>query len=104
MPGWLEELWREAKAIASVPFLFAAVVLVAAVAIWGALHWSYRATMSAKDRHIAMLERRVAEYRESVGGATPDEAKHRIETLRPNSRPCAFGCNRGGSLRTNGRR
>jgi hypothetical protein len=81
MPGWLEELRREAKAVASAPFLLAAIVLSALVAIWGALHWSYRATLSAKDRHIVVLERRVAEYRESVSGVTPDEAKRRIEAL-----------------------
>jgi hypothetical protein len=81
MPGWLEDLRREAKVVAAAPILFAGIVAVAAVVIWGVLHWSYQATLSAKDRHVAMLERRVAAYRESASGATPDEARRRIEAL-----------------------
>ena len=81
MPGWIDELRREAKAVASAPLLFAGIVLAALVAIWGALYWSYRATLSSKERHIAALEHRVAEYRESVSGATPDDARRRIEAL-----------------------
>jgi hypothetical protein len=81
MPGWIDELRREAKAVASAPLLFAGIVLAALVAVWGTLYWSYRATLSSKERHIAALEHRVAEYRESVSGATPDDARRRIEAL-----------------------
>jgi hypothetical protein len=81
MPSWLERLRREAITIASAPILFVGILLVAMVVMWGVLHWSYRAVLSGKDSHIAMLQRWVAEYRESLSGATPDEAKRRIETL-----------------------
>jgi hypothetical protein len=79
MSSWLERLRGEAKGVASAPF--AGMVLVATAVIWAVLHWSYQATLTGKDRQIAMLEHRVAEYRESVSGAMPDEAKRRIETL-----------------------
>jgi hypothetical protein len=81
MPSWLERLRKEATTVASAPLLLASVVLLAIVVIWGALHWSYRAVLAGKDSHIAMLERRVAEYRESLRGAAPDEAERRIEAL-----------------------
>jgi hypothetical protein len=81
MPSWLERLRKEATAVASAPFLLAGIVLFAAVVIWLALHWSYRAVLAGKDSHIAMLERRAAEYRESLRGATPDEAERKIEAL-----------------------
>jgi hypothetical protein len=81
MPNWSDRLRQEAITIASVPILFAGIMLVAMVVMWGLLHWSYRAVLSGRDSHIAMLQRRVTEYRESLGGATPDEARRRIEML-----------------------
>jgi cell division protein FtsN len=81
MPDWLETLRDEARGIAAAPLLFAAAVLAAAAVLWGILHWSYRTVLSNKDKHIAFLERRVAAYRETLRGATPEEARHRIEAL-----------------------
>jgi hypothetical protein len=81
MSEGFDRLRQEARAIASAPILAAMVLIAALVAIWGVLHWSYRAALSNKDSHIAFLERRVAEYRDRLGGATPDEARKRIEAL-----------------------
>jgi hypothetical protein len=81
MQEWFERLRLEAKAVASAPTLLAAVIVVVTAVVWGALHWSYRAILSEKDAHIASLERRLADYRDNLSGAAPDEAKRRIETL-----------------------
>jgi hypothetical protein len=81
MSDGLERLRQEAGAIASAPILAAATLLVALLVIWAALHWSYRAALSNKDSRITFLERRVAEYRDRLGGATPDEARKRIDAL-----------------------
>lgn len=74
-------LRRQVNALVAAPILFAVVVVVVAAAVWGALHLSYRAALGSKDRHIALLERRLAEYREAVSGATADEARRRIEAM-----------------------
>ena len=74
-------LRQQISAVASAPLLFVVAVLAIAAVVWGILELSYRTVLSSKDRHIAVLERRVADYRDVVGGATPDEARKRIEAL-----------------------
>ena len=76
-----EGLRRQVSAVASAPLLFAVAVLALVAVIWGVLHVSYRTVLANKDRHIALLERRVADYREVAGGATPDEARRRTEAM-----------------------
>lgn len=76
-----DRLRQEARAIASAPILAATILVTALVVIWAVLHWSYRTALSNKDSHIAFLERRVADYRDRLGGATPDDAKRRIDAL-----------------------
>ncbi len=74
-------LGQQLRAAASSPFVLLLAVVVISGAIWGAFHLSYRAILDAKDRHIALLERRVAEYRDAVGGANADDARRRIEAM-----------------------
>ena len=74
-------LRQQISAVASAPLLCAVAVLVIAAVIWGILQVSYRAVLANKDRHIALLERRVADYRNVAGGATPDEARRRTEAM-----------------------
>lgn len=71
-------VWARLAAVA--PLLFVSAIVVAG-AVWGALHLTYRTILDNKDRHIALLERRVAEYRDAVGGANADEARRRIEAM-----------------------
>jgi hypothetical protein len=81
MSEGFDRLRQEARAIASAPILAATAVVVALLVIWAVLHWSYRAALNNKDSHIAFLERRVSDYRERLGGATPEEARKRIDAL-----------------------
>ena len=81
MQDFIQALKREAQAIASVPVLSAATLLLAIGGIWLGLHWFYRAVLAGKDRQIEFLERRISEYRENLGTATPEELKRRIEGL-----------------------
>ena len=74
MADALEELKREAKALGSAPMLVGLTIVLLIVLIWGLLHWSYRSVIAGKNNHIASLERRVAAYRNSVNGASPEEA------------------------------
>jgi len=81
MADGFERLRQEAAAIVSAPILAGAILAVALAVMWLALHWSYRAALENKDNHIAFLERRLSEYRDRLNGATPDEARKRIDTL-----------------------
>src|SRR5687767_13248161 len=74
-------LRRQLRAVASAPVLFVGAVLVLVAVVWGILHLSYRTILSNKDRHIAAIERRIAAYRDAVSGATPDEARRRIDAM-----------------------
>lgn len=79
--GFVARLQQEARAIASAPILAAVGLVIALLIIWGALHWSYQAALANRDAHISFLDRRVAEYRDRLGGASPDEARKRIDAL-----------------------
>lgn len=79
--GELQGLRRQVNAVVSAPLLFALAVIAIAGVIWGALHLSYQTILDNKDRHIALLERRIAEYRDVVAGATAEEARRRLEAM-----------------------
>jgi hypothetical protein len=81
MEDEIQGLRRQARAVVAAPLLFALAILVAGATVWGAVHVSYRAILASKDRHIALLERRIADYRDAVNGATPDKALRRIEAM-----------------------
>ena len=81
MQEFIQALKREAQAIASAPVLSAATLLLAIAGIRLGLHGFYRAVLAGKDRHIEFLERRISDYRENLGTATPDELKRRIQGL-----------------------
>jgi hypothetical protein len=81
MSDGFERLRQEASALASAPILAAVALVVALVAIWAALHWSYQLALSSRDTRIVFLERRLAEYRDRLGAASPDEIRKRIDAL-----------------------
>lgn len=58
-----------------------AAVLAAVPVIWAVLGWSYRSRLQSRDDQIALLQRQRDDYKEKLGGASPDEAKARIEEL-----------------------
>ena len=64
----------EARLIAEVPFVFAAAVLFLAAIIWMALRWRYFAIIRHSNSVIAL-------YRARLDGATPDQAKARMDSL-----------------------
>jgi hypothetical protein len=82
MSTWWDRLRQEASALASAPALVAAALLVGIALVWLVLHWTYGKILSDKDNHIMLLERSVADYRDAVDGATPEDARQRIEALR----------------------
>lgn len=81
VPTWIANLPAEANAIAAAPVIFISVIIVVGLGIWGLLSLVYRTRLSNKDSQIELLKSRLAAYGEKLDGATPDEAKERIEKL-----------------------
>ena len=78
--------------IEAAPWAFAAIMLafvaVAVPSIWAVLSYSYRtrmesfqARLGSKDDQVASLQRQRDEYKDKLSGASPDEAKAKIEAL-----------------------
>jgi hypothetical protein len=81
MPDWTGRVRQEMGAIGSAPVAFTVIVLCAGVVMWGLIQWSYGALLSGKDKEIAFLERRLADWRDKMSGMNPDEAKQRLHDL-----------------------
>jgi hypothetical protein len=82
MPDLLERIREEARAISAAPILLGIITVIAIGVIWGIVFLSYRQIIANNDAHIASLSRRVADYREKLGGASPDEVKQRLDALQ----------------------
>lgn len=88
MPDLIARFAKEGHVIADAPFSFATAVALAAVVIWGVVRWRFQAIVEHKNGEVALLQRQRDgykdqrdSYKEKLGGASPDEAKARIEEL-----------------------
>jgi hypothetical protein len=64
----------EIRVISEAPVAFSACLLVLAGVIWWAVNWRYSGVIDSKDGIIAL-------YKERLNGATPDQARAKIEGL-----------------------
>lgn len=64
----------EVQLIAEAPLVFGAAVLFLGVIIWAALRWRYSGIIEHRNRIIAL-------YKARLNGATPDQAKAKIDSL-----------------------
>ena len=64
----------EARLIAQAPLVFGATVLFLGAIIWAALRWRYSSIIEYSNRIIAL-------YKARLNGATPDQAKAKIDSL-----------------------
>lgn len=74
----LLEQWAVVTA-APIPFVIA--IAIASGIIWLAVGWSYSSVLSGKTAQIELQDRQLADYREKLKGATPEQAKDKIESL-----------------------
>jgi hypothetical protein len=81
MPTWIVELPGEWKAVIDAPAIFIFTLVVLAVGIWSAVSWSYRSLLRNKDGEMRLLERQLSAYKEKLEGASPEEAKARIDQM-----------------------
>ena len=64
----------EVRLIAQAPLVFGAAVLFLGAIIWAALRWRYSSIIEYRNRIIAL-------YKARLNGATPDQAKAKIDSL-----------------------
>jgi hypothetical protein len=64
----------EVRLIAEAPLVFAAAVLFLGAIIWAALRWRYSGIIEHRSRIIAL-------YKARLNGATPDQAKAKMDSL-----------------------
>ena len=62
------------RVIGNAPVVFALAILIIAGVIWWALRWRYSGIIRNRERTIAL-------YKNRLGGASPDEAKAKIDSL-----------------------
>ena len=64
----------EVRLIAEAPLVFGAAVFFLGAIIWAVLRWRYSAMIEHRNRIIAL-------YKARLNGATPDQAKAKIDSL-----------------------
>jgi hypothetical protein len=74
MDQFIKYVLEEMRVIGDAPVVFAGAVVVIAGAIWWAMSWRY-------SRIIRNRERTIALYKNRLDGASPDEAKAKIDSL-----------------------
>ncbi len=81
MPDWLVKLLEQWAVVTAAPIPFAIAVVIVGAVIWFAIGWSYSGVLNSKNAQIELQDRQLADYRDKLGGATPTEAKARIDAL-----------------------
>jgi hypothetical protein len=74
LEDFIKYILGEWRMIAQFPVSFIVAVLVIGLFIWGAMTWGY-------GREMSLLSQQVADYKDKLSGASPNEAKTKIETL-----------------------
>lgn len=58
------------------------VILVLMIgAVWIVVNWSYSGVLSSKNGQIELQDRQIADYKDKLRGASPEEAKAKIDLL-----------------------
>ncbi|MFY9880707.1 MAG: hypothetical protein WAK39_15105 [Pseudolabrys sp.] len=71
---FIQYVLGELRLISEAPFVFGAAVLLLGAIIWAALRWRYSSIIDHRDRTIAL-------YKARLDGATPDQAKAKMDSL-----------------------
>jgi hypothetical protein len=65
---------------ANLPTFFVIVVLIIG-AVWWLMNWRYGSIIANRDSEIALLKGQRDDYKDKLSGATPDQAKNRVDDL-----------------------
>lgn len=81
MPQWMQNLFDGWPMIrANLPTFFVILVLMVG-AVWIVVNWSYSTIFASKNSQIELQDRQLADYKNKLQGATPDQAKAQIDEL-----------------------
>jgi hypothetical protein len=67
--------------IAHAPVTFFASLLVIAFALWKIIQWQYGAQLTNAQSALTLRDAQLQDYKDKLSGATPDEAKARMDAL-----------------------
>ena len=67
--------------ISGAPGAFLLAVILVAGLIWAAMKWAYSARLQNKDSLIELQTAQLGDYKQKLDGASPDQAKARIDAL-----------------------
>jgi hypothetical protein len=65
---------------ANLPTFFVILVLIIGT-VWWVMDWRYGGVLASKSGQIELQDRQLADYRDKLKGATPEEAKAKIDAL-----------------------
>jgi hypothetical protein len=74
-------LFNEGRVILGAPVSFVTFVLLAAIVIWVTLSWRYSGQIENLQSTIIAKQSLLSDYKDKLSGATPDEAKRRLDAL-----------------------
>lgn len=81
MEWLLTNFTKEAGVIFDAPYSFAIALIFCCVLVWHGIDWRYRKQLDDANSSIKLLERENADYKRKLDGASPDEAKQRLEAF-----------------------
>jgi hypothetical protein len=81
VPDWFQRVLDQGAIIRNAPIPFITVVVAIGAIEWFFLDTIYGTRIANRDAEIALLTRQRDDYRDKLGGATPDQAKAKIEAL-----------------------
>src|SRR5262245_51575677 len=81
MESLIKYVFGEMRVIAGARLVFATALLVAGMAIYWVMDWRYAGILSNRDSEIALLKSQRDDYKDKLGGASPDQARARIDAL-----------------------
>jgi hypothetical protein len=74
----LSEQWEFAK---NAPVLLLGITIAVGLGMWALFSFVYRERLAARDDSITLVTRQRDDYKDKLSGATPDQAKAKIEAL-----------------------
>ncbi len=81
MSDWLTKLLEQWTSVATAPIPFLIAVILVGGVIWLVIGCSYGSVLESKNAQIELQDRQLSDYREKLQGATPEEAKAKIDAL-----------------------
>jgi hypothetical protein len=77
MESFIKHVLGEMRVIADARVVFSTALLVAIGAVWWVMDWRYSGVISHRESEIRLLNA----YKDKLGGASPDQARARIDAL-----------------------